>query len=329
MQKAQELMEGPLQKCRLYSKIDRWEAQIAAAIADDQAAGIYPAIGGQHPNFAESVGYLKGTQVPQLVELFRKGVACGEGGSKYSPDDWGDMYSVKVGEMLDSNVFQGLAGWGGGGPRAAPLALIIVGAVIVVLVLVVCIIKRKAAAKCCHQACSPSAGSAAPVAASMTMTSEQLNPGFNGATTKVRVDVPPGTAAGQSLLVNAPGGGVLVVKIPPKCSAFSLTVPANEPASRTVALTAKEGKLGISLMENRLTQGAMIATVGPGSAAADAGVALNEQVVTINGTPVPLGPNAKTAGFNMLSQSAGSCTLELTTWTPSITILPPAGAAMA
>ena len=56
MQKAQALMEGPLQKCRLYSKIDRWEAQIAEAIADDQAAGIYPAIGGQHPNFAESVG---------------------------------------------------------------------------------------------------------------------------------------------------------------------------------------------------------------------------------------------------------------------------------
>ena len=56
MQKAQDLMEGSLQKCRLYSKIDRWEAQIAEAIADDQAAGIYPAIGGQHPNFAESVG---------------------------------------------------------------------------------------------------------------------------------------------------------------------------------------------------------------------------------------------------------------------------------
>lgn len=56
MEKAQELMEGPLQKCRIYSKIDRWKSQIEAAIADDKAAGTYPGQVGQHPVFSESVG---------------------------------------------------------------------------------------------------------------------------------------------------------------------------------------------------------------------------------------------------------------------------------
>ena len=230
--------------------------------------------------------------------------------------------------MLDiTSVITGMSGWQGGGARPAPITLIIVGAVIVVVGLLLCIIKRKAIVASCCTGGGGSGSMSSTTSASMTMTTEALNPGFKGATTKVQVQVPAGTTAGQSLLVNAPGGGMLVVKIPPKCAAFALSVPADEPASRTVKLSAKDGKFGLSLVGNAMTQGAKVASVGPGSAAADAGVALGEQVVTINGQPVPLGPGAPTAGFNMILGAGGSVELVLTTWTPSITVVPPANMA--
>jgi len=323
-------MEGPLNKCKIQSKINRWKSQIAAAIADDKAAGVYPAIVGQHPVFDESVWYLFETEIVNQVEAFRSSVACGAGGSAYTPEQWGEMYSSPVGEMLDiSAALPQMAGWQGGGSRSFNVVVIIVPVVIVVLALVLLIAKRKAIKQCCASCCEGGGGGSSVTNASMTMTTEALNPGFKGGTTQVRVEVPAGSVAGQSLLVNAPGGGSLVAKIPPKCKAFSLVVPADEPASRSVTVTPKDGKLGISLALNPTTSGAKIAMVAAGSAAADAGVMLGEQVVTINGQPVPLGSAAVTAGTNMLRSSGATCVLQLTKWTPSITVLSDSGIPMA
>jgi hypothetical protein len=71
------------------------------------------------------------------MTAFRASVACGEGGTRYSPSDWGDMYSVKVGEMVSLAGMQ-TGAWdgppGGGGRSVGDTVGIVVGAIVALVI---------------------------------------------------------------------------------------------------------------------------------------------------------------------------------------------------
>ena len=51
MQAAEQLLSGPLSRCRIESKLDRWQTAIESFMAADAAAGLYPAKEDQRGTF--------------------------------------------------------------------------------------------------------------------------------------------------------------------------------------------------------------------------------------------------------------------------------------
>ena len=321
MDKARELMEGPLQKCRILSKLDRWKAQLDAPMAADLAAGVYPGQPGQQSaNFDQNFESMKTRAVPTVVGLFRESVACGEGGSRYTPAMWGSMYAKPVGEMLDIGAalaFIQMSGWNGGGPRAFPVALVIVLSALAVVLLVVLFVLRKKVQAVCMTACADPT----PAQVSTEITSST----YKGGVVQVKVEKPAEAVGGQTLLVNSPAGGVLLAAVPLEpCTAFAVTVPQDTPVSRSVnVIVPATGKLGVTL-ETSPSSAARFKLVVPGGAVGMAGVKQGESIVSINGVPVSLGADAYERGTSMLGEAkAAGKTIELqvTSWVPVVSLL--------
>ena len=57
MQAAEELLRGPLGRCRIQSKLDRWQAAVEPFMAADAAAGLYPAKDGQRGRSCLIISY--------------------------------------------------------------------------------------------------------------------------------------------------------------------------------------------------------------------------------------------------------------------------------
>lgn len=320
MKRAKQLMEGPLQKCRITAKLERWKAQIQDAVAADAASGMYPAMREQGATtFDYQFNQMLTSYVPDQVERFRRSVRCGAGGSRYAPGDWGDMYSIPVGEMIKDD-FGGMqfGGWGGGGPKALSAGQIIPIVVLVLICIGTCVclyVKRRS----CYEACCSTTPSPKTPVVSATSTP------YVGATATMRVDVPAGVMAGQSMLVASPHGGNLVVAVPQGCTAFTVTCPEGTAASRAVGITILPGaKLGIDLYADAMSGGAHIRVIYPGTPAFLAGLRKGERLVTINGAAVPVA-NSVEAAKSMLKgamESATSFTMEVSSFTPTVAAAP-------
>jgi hypothetical protein len=124
MDAANELLSGPLQLCRLQSKIDRWKAALAAHIQKDESAGLLPAT--RHCKWGSlfsgsgdwnaEVAKFRDTVVPWYVQRFRKSVACSR---NYNANDWISLGSApQISPMLRLNEWKTdswMPDWLGGG----------------------------------------------------------------------------------------------------------------------------------------------------------------------------------------------------------------------
>ena len=118
MEQAEAALSGPLKLCRIQAKLDRWKAQLEEAIAADQQAGVWPAIpewqGGVDADYDEVFRQFRDETVPASIRNFHETVVCGQGGSAYTPDQWGDLFSIGVGEMEKLDDWPTLGWWNGG-----------------------------------------------------------------------------------------------------------------------------------------------------------------------------------------------------------------------
>ena len=249
MEAAADALNGPLRLCNIRNKLNRWKASIEDALATDASEGLWPAMEG-HATFEgvyypydDHFHYFRDTQVPKMIEGFRATVACGEGGSAYSPEDWGELYSSPIGGMMDISDFEtgpwegggphgGGRGWGhggggdggGGGGVVAGIAGGIGGfAVIIVIVWWTMKAQPKAKPVSPQTSCSSTSSSSSASPSANALPSEQM-----------LVSVPPGVTGGQDMLVSAPAGGALIVRVPPNCTQFTVSVPVGTPVSRAI-----------------------------------------------------------------------------------------------
>jgi len=138
---ATDALSGPLRTCNIKSKLNRWKASIASAVAEDTRAGLWP--GTQYTDagysFTDHFNYMRDEVVPAQIKRYFDSVACGEGGSRYTPEQWGELYGAPVGEMLDIDDFE-TGRWhqapgAGGGDSTLGIIIGIVAGIVVVLVL--------------------------------------------------------------------------------------------------------------------------------------------------------------------------------------------------
>ena len=89
MEAAAAALQGPLRSCNINAKLDRWKALIAPHVANDRAAGLYPAQDGQQPDFDGNFADMKDA-VPRHINEFRESVMCS--GSAPDQSAWGELY---------------------------------------------------------------------------------------------------------------------------------------------------------------------------------------------------------------------------------------------
>lgn len=69
MNAAADLIRGPLQRCRLYAKIDRWKTALEPHIAEDERLGLWPAMSTiENHGFDGYVSHLKDTVLKHWVD---------------------------------------------------------------------------------------------------------------------------------------------------------------------------------------------------------------------------------------------------------------------
>jgi hypothetical protein len=312
MEAAANAMSGPLRLCRIRAKMERWRASIADAMAEDALAGLFPATESEELErypWRVHYEYFRDTIVPAMLEFYRESVACGEGGSRYTPEQWGELYSTPVGQMQSIEDMAG-SSWNGGGPRGGDgsggwLIAVVVGVVasIGVTVGVVC---------ACNRA-KGQGGPAPPTHTQMAMSTSSSTVAMSTARAveTVLVQVPPGVSGGQEMLVNAPAGGQIVVKVPSNCTQFTVTVPADgTPVSRSISISVP---VGLSFAPS-LDGGAKVVDTHAGSAKL-AGVQVGERVVTVNGAPIPSSDPVNEV-VRMIKSSGETVTL----WIPAVAV---------
>ena len=105
----------------------------------------------------------------------------------------------------------------------------------------------------------------------------------------------------------------LIVRVPPNCTQFTVSVPVGTPVSRAIEV---KGDLHFGYAPSA-TGGVQVTTVEAGSVAEAAGVKEGEQIVSVGGQPI----TTVDACAQMLAQGAGgSIILQLSSWKPVIQV---------
>ena len=331
MNAAAAALQGPLQLCNIKAKLNRWRESIRSAVQDDIDAGLWPAQVGTDGGYAYELHFthFRDTVVPQMIEAYRQTVSCASGGSAYSPADWGELYSSPIGKMLETSRL-GLptgswdASWttacvdvGGDGGVFVGLGLG-AGALVMLVGLAACLYVRKG--KSTNTAGESdleiSSITAIPSTTSSDVPTSALQPSA-GPSELVLVTVPSGVSGGQDMLVSAPAGGVLIVRVPSNCTQYTVSVPRGAPVSRNVSVSVLPDSTLKLDYAPAAVGGVQVTKVFPGSVADLAGIKKGERIVAVGGQPIT---SADVCAQMLAGGSGGTLVLQITGWVPEVQV---------